>query len=131
MCTGSAARVGRMRWAMPSVLSRRKIRTSCVRWSASSGAELCARKPKISSMMRLPHRAKSGGEEKCAVFGRIKYSRGYPEIPRAGAATQSSTMAGLHAVFHLLTTGHAEGHIEDTAESLRLADSTLFKDGVP
>ncbi len=35
---------------------------------------------------------------------------------------QPSTMAGLLVVFHLLTTGHGEGHIEDTVESVRLAD---------
>ena len=67
-------------------------------------------------MMRLVRDARSGGEEEYAVSGRKKWSRGYPEIRRAGAVMQSGTMAGVLVVFHLLTTGHGEGHIEDTAE---------------
>ena len=118
MCTGSAVRAGRMRWAMRLVLSRRKIRASCVRLSASSGAGSCARKPQGLTMMRLVRHARSGREEKRAVSSRKKWSRGYPEIRRAGAVMQSGTMAGVLVVFHLLTTGHGEGHIEDTAESV-------------
>ena len=79
--------------------------------------------------MRLLRNAKSEGEENRAVSGRKKWSRGYREIHRAGAVMQSSTMAGLLAVFHLLTTGHEEGHIEDIAESVRLADSRLIEPG--
>jgi hypothetical protein len=66
--------------------------------------------------MGLVRNARSGREEKRAVSGRKKWSRGYPEIRRAGAVTQSSTMVGVLVVFHLLTTGPGEGHIEDTAE---------------
>jgi hypothetical protein len=129
MCIGSAARAGRMQWAMRSVLSRRKITASCVRLSASSGVESCARKPKSLIMMPLVRHAKSEGEENRAVSGRKKSSRGYREIRRAGAVMQFSIMAGLLAVFHLLTTGHGEGHIEDTAESVRLEDWRMFEPG--
>jgi len=73
-------------------------------------------------MMRLVRHSNRGGKEKRAVSGRKKWSRDYLEIRRAGAVMQSSTMAGFLVVFHLLTTGHGEGHIEDTVESVRLAD---------
>jgi len=66
--------------------------------------------------MRPVRLARSGGGEKYAVSGRKKWSRGYPEIGRRGAVIQSSPMVGVLVVFHLLTTGHGEGHIEDTAE---------------
>src|SRR6266480_51430 len=130
MCIGSVARAERMRSAMRSVLSRRKIKASCVRLSASSDAGSCARKPNTLTMMRLVRRAKSGGEENREVSSRKNWNRGYPEIRRAGAVMQSSAMAGPLVVFHLLATGHEEGHIEDPGESVRLADPTLFEPGV-
>ena len=83
------------------------------------GAGSCARKPQGLTMMRLVRHARSGREEKRAVSSRKKWSRGYPEIHGAGPVMQSGTMAGVLVVFHLLTTGHGEGHIEDTAESVR------------